>query len=60
MRMKEIMEQQWRRCLEIDIKLVDTGEELTDMKQELLAEEIVDRFQLLRDCWQEIAGEGLL
>ena len=53
MRMKEIKENQWRHCMEVGLKLVDKE---NDNKKELSAEEIVERWELLRDCWLQLAA----
>ena len=54
MRMKDIVEREWRTCLEIDLKLVDTdGVDHQDQKL-LSAEELVDRWELLRDSWLQL------
>ena len=55
MRMKDIVEREWRTCLEIDLKLVDTdGVDHQDQKL-LSGEEIVERWELLRDSWLQLA-----
>ena len=54
MRMKDIVEREWRTCLEIDLKLVDTdGVDHQDQKL-LSAEELVERWELLRDSWLQL------
>jgi hypothetical protein len=51
MRMKRFIEKEWNSCLEVDLKVVDMDEKT----RELTAEEIVERWELLRDCWQQLA-----
>ena len=53
MRMKELNEKKWRHCREVGLKLVDKDK---DSKRELSAEEIVERWELLRDCWLQLAA----
>jgi hypothetical protein len=55
MRMKEIVDREWRSCLEVDLKVVDMEE--NEEKRELTALEIVERWELLRDCWSQLAEE---
>ena len=58
MRMKDIVEREWRTCLEIDLELVNTdGVDHQDHEQ-MSAEELVERWELLRDSWLQLA-EGL-
>jgi hypothetical protein len=52
-RMKEIVDKEWRSCLEVDLKVVDMEE--NEEKRELTAVEIVERWELLRDCWHQLA-----
>ena len=52
--MKDVLENQWRRCMEIGLKLVEKDKK--DIKRELSAEEIVERWELLRDCWLQLAA----
>ena len=54
MRMKEGENRQWRLCMEVGLKIVDK-----DIKREQSAEEIVERWELLRDCWLQLAADGL-
>ena len=53
MRMKELNEKKWRHGMEVGLKLVDKDK---DSKRELSAEEIVDRMELLRDCWLQLSA----
>jgi hypothetical protein len=54
MRIKKVVEREWHRCVEVDLQLVNMAEA---MKRELEAEDIVDRLELLRDSWLQLAGE---
>ena len=40
--------------MEIGLKLVDKDK--NEIKRELSAEEIVERWELLRDCWLQLAA----
>ena len=52
MRKREAALNTWCDSMEVGLKLLDIE------KKELSAEDIVDRWELLRDCWLELA-EGL-
>ena len=52
MRKREAALNTWCDSMEVSLKLLDIE------KKELSAEDIVDRWELLRDCWLELA-EGL-
>ena len=55
----DMLKNQWRHCIEIRLKLVEKDKK--DIKRELSAEGIVERWELLRDCWLQLAAaEGLL
>ena len=55
MKMKEIVQKEWRHCLEVELQLVDMDGE---QSKELSPEEVVARVELLRDSWLQIA-DGL-
>jgi hypothetical protein len=56
MRMKEVVHKEWRHCMEVDLKLVN----MDSMEmEELTGEELIQRFEVLRDCWFQLA-EGLV
>jgi hypothetical protein len=51
-RIKELVQEAWRHCLEVDLKLVN----LESMEEEdLTGEELLQRFEVLRDCWLQLA-----
>ena len=52
MRKREAALNTWCDSMEVSLKLLDIE------KKELSAEDIVNRWELLRDCWLELA-EGL-
>ena len=54
LKMKDMLENQWRNCIQAGLKLVDKDK---GIKREQSAEEIVERWQLLRDCWQQLAAD---
>ena len=56
-RMKAVEEQEWSTFLKVHLKLVDMEDE--EALKQLSGEEMVQRFELLRDCWLELA-DGLL
>jgi hypothetical protein len=53
MRMNKVVEREWYSCLEVDLKVVDLDED--EKKRKQTAEEIVERWELLRDCWLQLA-----
>jgi len=55
--MKEFAKEDWRHCLEVGLRLVntDSGEEEQEMSGELL----IQRFEVLRDCWRQLS-KGLV
>jgi hypothetical protein len=52
MRMKEVVQKEWRHCMEVDLKLVNMDS--TEV-EELTGEELIQRFEVLRDCWLQLA-----
>ena len=54
LKMKDMVKNQWCHCMEIGLKLVDKDK--NEIKRELSAEEIVERWELLRDCWLQLAA----
>ena len=54
LKMKDMLENQWRNCIQAGLKLVDKDK---GIKREQSAEEIVERWQLLRDCWKQLAAD---
>ena len=54
LKMKDVVKNQWCHCMEIGLKLVEKDKK--DIKRELSAEEIVERWELLRDCWLQLAA----
>ena len=60
MRMREMVEMEWRTCMEVDLKLLiaaDSCGERREAGKRLSAEEIVERWELLRDAWLQLAAD---
>ena len=55
-----VVETVWHPCIEVDLKVIDMLDSSTGKKKKQLgAGELVQRFEVMRDCWLQLA-HGLL
>jgi hypothetical protein len=55
-----VVETVWHPCIEVDLKVIDMMDSSTGKKKKQLgAGELVQRFEVMRDCWLQLA-HGLL